>query len=345
MPLSETMVTGLPRSSSQSDNQKPTPRLKAIINLITFLTPRPENFILIVAAVSSKSSRYTEADIEYHVYVIRYRMGKHMHILLTGASGFIGTNLLISAAQSGHTVVAFSRNGRSLPGATTVVQWSLGDPLPEHARQKFDCAIHLAHDFSGMEGSKRTIDGTLSIMAALRDLGTRRQVLFSSVSAHAGAQSTYGQTKYTLEKLCRDQSDVIIVRPGLVLGNGGIFGRIRNWVRRYPFAPLPDGGRGQVRSIAIEELCEDTLRIVTSDNVPKEMNLFDEDSRTLRSLVKEEAYAMGRRVLIIPIPSGLLFGVLRTCEALALKLPVTSDNLSGFLANQSDIHQPSAWYP
>ena len=177
-----------------------------------------------------------------------------MKILITGASGFIGMHLLAQAARVGHEVTVLTRQDLPFAEAVDVFRWSLGEPLPEGARKGFDCAIHLAHDFAGNEGAKRTIDGTLSLMAGLRTLGVKRQIFYSSVSARVDAQSRYGRTKYHLERRCFDHADTIVIRPGLVLGEGGLFGRIRNWVRRYPLVPLPDGGRGLVSVVNVTEL-------------------------------------------------------------------------------------------
>lgn len=264
-----------------------------------------------------------------------------LQIIITGASGFIGAHLVSGAGKLGLTILTLSRRGATLAGGARAAAWSLGEPLPSDALQPADWVIHLAHDFGGEESASKTIEGTMDAMAAFRAAGVRRQMFFSSLSAHPNATSLYGRTKFAIEKRIESSPDVVIVRPGLVLGEGGIYGRIRQWVRRWPFAPLPDGGRGAVHAIEIEKLCRQVLFILTQKSECREFNLFDARARRLRDLVQEEAAKNGRRVVIIPIPSRLLLFALALGEGLKLPLPVNADNLSGFLANQSNVHRPT----
>ena len=62
-------------------------------------------------------------------------------------------------------------------------------------------------------------------------------------------------------KYLRKDKRTIIVRPGLVLGEGGIFSRISNFVNKSPIVPLPDGGKGCVSVITIERLCNEIIKL------------------------------------------------------------------------------------
>jgi nucleoside-diphosphate-sugar epimerase len=255
-------------------------------------------------------------------------------VAITGASGFIGGHLLAEADRRGLRVTAFARHQPRQLGAHAFRPWSL-DQAPPVQGLALDYAVHLAHDFDAETGAQRTIAGTLRAVDAFRAAGATRQVFFSSISSGEHAISLYGRTKLAIEKLLADQSDITIIRPGLVLGDGGIYGRIRQWVRRFPVVPLPDGGHGDMPVIRIEELCRQTLTILASPDAPRDLDLYEPTLKTLRTLVREEAGLSGRRLLIVPIPSRLLLVVLGILEKLRFPLPVTSDNLNGFLANQS----------
>jgi uncharacterized protein YbjT (DUF2867 family) len=209
--------------------------------------------------------------------------------------------------------------------------------VPAEAVQDVDCAIHLAHDFDGEDGAQRTIDSTLTVVAKLRGAGVRRQLFFSSYSAGEHAVSLYGKTKLAMERAFASQEDIVIARPGLVIGEGGLYGRIREWAQRLPLIPLPDGGLGKVPVIGIRDLCERTLHLVTMTTPPKEENLFEPDLKSLREIVLKAAEEVGRRPRILPVSSGLLIRVLAIAGRLGVSLPVNADNLLGFLANQSHI--------
>ena len=261
-----------------------------------------------------------------------------MRILITGASGFIGGHLIRSATSKGFEVLGLSRSRHGNAASKCMLFWSFGHALPPAAKDGIDCAVHLAHDFGGEEGARRTVAGTLALAEELRQAGVSRQLFFSSFSAREHASSLYGRTKFELECRLGLTKDVVIVRPGLVVGNGGLYGRISKWARRLPVIPLPDGGRGEVPVVGVGSLCDKTLKLAAARSPPREANLCERQRKTLRALVLEAASEVGRSPWILPVPSTLLFHGLRLAEAMHLPLPVNADNLAGFLANQAAPH-------
>jgi nucleoside-diphosphate-sugar epimerase len=261
-----------------------------------------------------------------------------MRILIFGASGFIGTHLARHMAAEGHDVIAFCRSGHLEGFSGKCVQWAFGASLKAETINGADCAIHLAHDFNAEQGARRTAEGTIANVRHLRDAGIKRQAFFSSYSAGKHATSLYGRTKFAIENNLGPDSGVVIVRPGLVLGDGGIYGRIRKWAVRLQIIPLPDGGQGKVPVIGIDRLCRETLRVIESKTFTPELNLFERQPRTLRQLVLDSAAEAGRKPLIVNIPSTLILYGLRIAAALRLPIPVNADNLEGFIANQAANH-------
>ncbi|MCK7594468.1 SDR family oxidoreductase [Pseudomarimonas salicorniae] len=262
-----------------------------------------------------------------------------MKIAVFGSSGFIGSALIARSHALGHDSIAYSRRGRPASGAVAR-QWSLGEIPDLDPCENADGAVHLAHDFDGEAGADRTFRGTLKLIDALRQRGVRRQVFVSSFSAGEHHQSRYGRVKHELEKVLGESEDVWIVRPGLVIGDGGLFGRIAKIARASPVIPLPDGGKGEVYCIDLAELCDLFLRVLQLGPASRVLNLFEPRPRALRDLVLEVA-ARNRPRLIMNVPSSLALRILDLSERLAIPLPVTSDNLRGFLANQRADHRSS----
>lgn len=262
-----------------------------------------------------------------------------MRILILGASGFIGTHLAYEATAKGHKVLALCRSGQ-VDGLDNrqVFSWQLGQDIPLTALENIDCAIHLAHDFSGQKGACLTQEATLACVAQLQAAKVGRQLFFSSYSAGAHAVSLYGRTKFAIEHALSRYIDIVIVRPGLVLGRGGVYGRIRKWSQRLPLIPLPDGGHAQVPVVTIERLGLETLKLIEIETPPTEANLFEPDFQSLRQLVLSAAREAGKKPWILPLPSRLMMAGLRVVSWLRVPLPVNADNLTGFLANQQAEH-------
>jgi nucleoside-diphosphate-sugar epimerase len=262
-----------------------------------------------------------------------------MRILIFGASGFIGAHLTRYASSAGHEVVALCRSGRVAGFSGECLKWSFGKQLTTSTMEAVSCAIHLAHDFNGTDGARLTLKETLANVSRLRAAGVERQIFFSSYSAGEHATSLYGRTKMMIEIGLGATDDIIIVRPGLVLGEGGIYGRICKWARRLPVIPLPDGGYGQVPVIDVVRLCRATLLIVEATAPDRECNLFERQPLILRQLVLDAAAKVGRKPWIVNVPTSLIILGLRFATAMRLPLPVNADNLQGFMANQVAMHK------
>jgi uncharacterized protein YbjT (DUF2867 family) len=261
-----------------------------------------------------------------------------MRLLILGAAGFIGSHLVRYAVARGHTAIALCRSGKVDGFLGPTFKWELGQLVPEPAYERVDCALHLAHDFDGEDGADLTRDATLACVDQLRAVGVDRQLFFSSYSAGTHAVSTYGRTKFVIEQAIKGYSDVVVVRPGLVLGDGGLYGRIQKWAQRLPLIPLPDGGDGLVPIISIDRLCRETLVLASQTAPPFEANLFEPRYWRLRQVVLTAAAEVGRRPWVLPVPSALILGGLQLADLLHLHLPVTADNLKGFLANHQSQH-------
>lgn len=262
-----------------------------------------------------------------------------MRILIFGAGGFIGRHLTHAATTQGHDVVALSRSSSIEGFRGEIIRWQFGDSLPAARIGGVDCAIHLAHDFNGIQGAQCTVRCTMECIEQVSALGAKRQLFFSSYSAGSHATSLYGRSKLEIEKDLENRTDVVIVRPGLVLGEGGIYGKIAKISRTLPIIPLPDGGRGVVPVIEIDDLCHETLVLAQSQSDTREANLFEQKFRSLRELVEKEALAAGKSPMILSIPATWMMAGLQIIDFLHLPLPVKTDNLKGFLANQKASHQ------
>lgn len=261
-----------------------------------------------------------------------------MRILITGATGFIGQAIVQAALRRGHQVIALSRSEiAGVPGVEWH-QWSLDDTQLTETVKGVDVALHLAHDFRGESGAKRTIHGTKVLAEAIAERGCSRQIFFSSYSAGKHAESIYGTTKTVIENFFMNLHGGIIVRPGLVIGDGGIYQKIAAVATRLPVVPLPDGGRGKVPIIRIEQLCMRIITIAERGFALREINLFEPELATLRSLVKDAAHKAGKTPFILPIPGALLLIGLGLAKRLHIALPVGEDNIKGFISNQSALH-------
>lgn len=191
-----------------------------------------------------------------------------MRILLVGATGFIGRHLLKALTQTGHQIVATSRQvvERPLPG----VEWQHLD-LRELADKPtcfswpaaIDLLINatgeLSSDVAGMH--RLQTEGA----CALFDLAIQHGVRVLQISAlGAGMQADVpflASKAQADDYLLQHAQSAVVLRPSLVLGPGGTSSA---WLQRlspWPLIPLLDN-RAQLQPLHVEDLCGAVLALL-----------------------------------------------------------------------------------
>jgi predicted dehydrogenase/nucleoside-diphosphate-sugar epimerase len=261
-------------------------------------------------------------------------------MLITGATGFIGSHLAI-AATGKYLVRSLTRTDWTGPPTVPTGRRYFGNlpfEIPERAFEDVHVVVHCAATAESNERKARAInvDGTVRLAELARKRGVETLIFLSSQSARPDAISAYGRTKFLAEQelLSLDGLRIIILRPGLVVGPGdhGLFGRLVSSVMRLPVVPLPDGGRGVIQPIHVDDLCEGILRCDrdSSELDRTILNLGDPKGERLADFVQEVALAhLGHRRPTVSIPVGPIEATVRLAETLHLPLPISSTNLRG----------------
>ncbi|MBW3564423.1 MAG: TIGR01777 family oxidoreductase [Acidobacteria bacterium] len=191
-----------------------------------------------------------------------------MKIMISGGTGFVGQGLIPKLLSGGHEVVVLSRSNSSESGRVRIVQWEMrsdGDWTSELADT--EAIVNLAGEniASGRwtEKKKRKLlnsrtNTTRALVEALRK-SQRRNVHFVSASA-VGYYGSRGDEVLDEESgpgegflaemavqwegaamAASDFATVTICRLGVVLGDGGMLGRIEKIFRLYLGGRLGNG--------------------------------------------------------------------------------------------------------
>ena len=243
-----------------------------------------------------------------------------MKVFLTGATGFIGGEILRRLHEAGHSTRLLVRNPDSRRVQELVSRYrseehagDISDPASlEGAVEGVDAVIHLVGIIS--EVGHRSFElvhtrGTRNVIEATKRAGVKRFVHMSALGVRADAASRYHQSKWEAEGVVRRSGlNYTIFRPSLVYGSGDRFVNLIARLSKYsPLVPVPGVGRVRFQPISVKVVAS---AFVAALSEPKSFgqiyDLCGPDPLTLPEIVDEILAATGRKRLKLRVPLGLV---------------------------------------
>jgi len=177
-------------------------------------------------------------------------------LLLTGATGSIGSRLLPLLLEHGEDVRCLVREPRKLGDRRVAVQIALGDLgemsdpyLVRQALRGIDTVIHLAATIRDQPPHRiEELNGlaTVRLLRAAERSGVRRFVFFSALNASAAQRTRFFRAKWLAEQaIASSRLETTIFAPSIVYDHSD------PWItllRRFSFLPvMPVSGSGKAR--------------------------------------------------------------------------------------------------
>jgi NADH dehydrogenase len=269
-------------------------------------------------------------------------------VLVSGASGFVGSHVVAELVSAGHRVVALVRSPRAgeavlrrlAPAMAANVETRMGDVLaPETlppALAGVDAVVHLVaipRDWNaGKDLLRVNLGGTENVIAAMRAAGVRRLVHLGALGVEDRKELHYARSKARAEAAVRASGlDWTILRPSLLFGpRDGFFNIIADLVRvPAPLVPVPGDGRSRFQPLHVADLALCVrLAVERPATIGGSYDLGGPRVWTYREITAEVVRVLGRRRLIVPLPVPLIRLAAGTAEALRLRFfPVATDQL------------------
>ena len=250
-------------------------------------------------------------------------------ILLTGASGYIGTRLLRVLEEGGCAVRCLARQPERVAARRHTTKVVAGDCLDEAsldaAMQGVDQAYYLVHSMASGPGfAARDLEAAANFGGAARKAGVRRIIYLGGLVDETDSLSTHLKSRVeTGEALREGGVPVVEFRASIVIGAGSLsFEIISALVERLPAMICPRWVDTRTQPIAIDDVLA-YLRAAL--DLPQGSEAVFEiggpEVVSYGDMMREYARLRGLRRVLIPVPvltprlSGLWLGLVTPAQA------------------------------
>jgi NADH dehydrogenase len=252
-------------------------------------------------------------------------------LLMTGATGLVGSTLLRRLLAEGTQVRCLVRDPRRLGTQRVRVQIALGDltdpPSFRNALRGVDTVVHLAAAIRDQpRGSIEELDGiaTWRMVEAAERQGVERFVFFSALGA-----STHNRTRALRAKALAEQAVVeadlhsIVFAPSIVYAPGDAWLTLLERLALLPVVPVSGGGEARFQPIWAEDVADCVVASLReaaggeNGQRRRRYELAGPETLSHSEIVTTVLRALRRNRPLLHVPTPIVSRALRLLEAAA----------------------------
>jgi uncharacterized protein YbjT (DUF2867 family) len=245
-------------------------------------------------------------------------------LLLTGATGLVGSALLPRLTAAGCPVRCLVRDPRRLGAERVRVQIALGDladpPSFRNALRGVDTVVHLAAAIRDQpRGSIEELNGiaTWRMVEAARQAGVGHFVFFSAQSASAHSRARFMRAKALAEQAVAESGvPHTIFSPSIVYAPGDVFMTLLERMALLPVLPISGSGRALFQPIWAHDVADCVMTALERPAGGRRYELSGPETLSYDDIVEIALSAAGRPRRLVHVPLGVVSRSLRTLEAL-----------------------------
>ena len=239
-------------------------------------------------------------------------------ILLTGATGTVGTALLRRLTAEPRPVRCLVRDPRRLGDQRVRVQIALGDladpPSFRNALRGVDTVVHLAaaiRDQPRASIEELNAVATLRLVRAAERAGARRFVFFSAMGASHHSRTRFFRAKaLAVEAVRSSRLEATVVSPSLIYAPGDPWLTLLERLSYLPAVPVSGSGDAAFQPIWSEDVADCVL--ASLDGVGGvDVELAGPQTLSYDGIVRVLLRSIGRRRRLLHLPLPVVRASLR----------------------------------
>jgi NADH dehydrogenase len=244
-------------------------------------------------------------------------------ILLTGATGNVGSALLRRLAATGEPVRALVRHPRRLGAERVRVQIALGDLSDassfRHALRGVDTVVHLAASIRDQpHASIEEVNGlgTLRLVRAAERAGVKRFLFFSALGTTLHSPSRFFRAKAQAERAV-DEADLesTIFKPSIIYSPADPWFTLLNRLSRLPVMPVSGHGGAVYEPIWADDAAAAVMGVLEGHaNGRDRIELAGPERLTYDGIVQTFLAAKHRHRPVVHVPLRVVKAGLKAVE-------------------------------